>query len=135
MLLTGILYYGSLDDKTLLERSLLDLIPLNNELSKVAFLDLSPYLSAGAFARICDRNETLRGQYVSGVGNPSRITMDKMNEKTRIFAEELAKVPIAGVWASVLIAREALTNRRGFSFESSGMIADNHFKISFNIEK
>jgi hypothetical protein len=34
--------------------------------------------------------------YVSGVRNPSQITIDKINERIRISAEELAKVQIMG---------------------------------------
>jgi hypothetical protein len=34
--------------------------------------------------------------YVSGIRNPSQITIDMINEKIRIFAEELAKVQITG---------------------------------------
>jgi hypothetical protein len=57
-------------------------------------VDFSPYISAGAFARICGINEGQMRHYVSGIRNPSQITIDKINEKIRIFAEELAKVQI-----------------------------------------
>ncbi|KAA6329145.1 hypothetical protein EZS27_022022 [termite gut metagenome] len=59
-------------------------------------VNLSPYISASAFARICDINEAQMRHYVSGIRNPSQITIDKINEKIRIFAEELAKVQITG---------------------------------------
>jgi transcriptional regulator with XRE-family HTH domain len=59
-------------------------------------VDFSPYISAGALARICGINEGQMRQYSSGVRNPSKKTIDKINEKIRIFAEELAKVQITG---------------------------------------
>jgi transcriptional regulator with XRE-family HTH domain len=58
--------------------------------------DLSPYTNQSALARICGINEGQMRQYSSGVRNPSKKTIDKINEKIRIFAEELAKVQIMG---------------------------------------
>ncbi|KAA6313371.1 hypothetical protein EZS27_035847 [termite gut metagenome] len=58
--------------------------------------DLSPYTNQSALARICGINEGQMRQYSSGVRNPSKKTIDKINEKIRIFAEELAKVQITG---------------------------------------
>ncbi|KAA6332843.1 hypothetical protein EZS27_018684 [termite gut metagenome] len=59
-------------------------------------VDFSPYMSAGAFARICGINEGQMRHYVSGIRNPSQITTDKINKKIRIFAEEPANVQITG---------------------------------------
>jgi uncharacterized membrane protein len=57
-------------------------------------VSLSLYISACVFARICDINKAQMRHYVSGVRNPSQATIDKINEKIRIFAETLAKIQI-----------------------------------------
>ncbi|WP_294543124.1 helix-turn-helix transcriptional regulator [uncultured Bacteroides sp.] len=50
---------------------------------------LSPYISATALARICDINEGQMRQYVAGVRNPSKQTIEKINKKIHVFAEKL----------------------------------------------
>lgn len=50
---------------------------------------LSPYISATALARICDINEGQMRQYVVGVRNPSKQTIEKINKKIHVFAEKL----------------------------------------------
>lgn len=55
---------------------------------------LSPYISASALGRICGINEGQMRQYISGVRNPSKHTINRINEGLLRFGEELKKVCI-----------------------------------------
>ena len=61
-----------------------------NELVKA----LSPYINASALARICNINEGQMRQYTSGVRNPSKETIDKINEGLIKFSEVLKNTKI-----------------------------------------
>ena len=56
-----------------------------NELVK----GLSPFINVSALGRICGINEGQMRQYISGVRNPSKETIDKINEGLYKFAEDL----------------------------------------------
>ncbi len=55
---------------------------------------LSPYVSASALGRICGINEGQMRQYISGVRNPSKHTINRINEGIRRFSEELMNIKI-----------------------------------------
>jgi len=59
-----------------------------NELVKA----LSPYLNQSALGRICGINEGQMRQYISGVRNPSKETLDKIVSNLNQFGLELSNI-------------------------------------------
>lgn len=61
----------------------------------VGFLNIYG-LKANDLARICNINSSQMRQYIAGIRNPSPKTIAKINEKIRIFADELKEFQITG---------------------------------------
>lgn len=57
---------------------------------------LSPYISARALARICDISESQMLQYKAGIKKISPKNIARINEKLRIFADELSGYTLRG---------------------------------------
>lgn len=57
---------------------------------------LSPYISARALARICDMSESQMLQYKAGIKKISPKNIARINEKLRIFADELSGYTLRG---------------------------------------
>jgi hypothetical protein len=56
--------------------------------------DLSLYINQSALARICKINEGQMRQYVSGVRNPSKQTIDKINEGLKRFGNDISNMKV-----------------------------------------
>jgi len=57
---------------------------------------LSPYISARAFARICDMSESQMLQYKAGIKKISGKNIARINEKMCTFATELSEFKLLG---------------------------------------
>lgn len=54
-------------------------------------------LKPNDLARICDINSSQMRQYAAGLRKPGQKTIDKINERIRVFADELKELQIADV--------------------------------------
>lgn len=57
---------------------------------------LAPYISARALARICGMSESQMLQYKAGIKKISPRNIVRINEKLRIFADELREFRLLG---------------------------------------